>query len=94
MATYTQTKPGGPEVQATKPCIPEWARQVQDVLKESGAQPLASLARKVPDTSTNEVAMAVGWLAHAGAIQLSRREGLLMIALQELNDASGTQGTR
>lgn len=61
--------------------LPAWAEQVRMVLRESGAQPLANLARKVPDTTTNEVAMAIGWLAHAGDIRFSKREGLWMIEL-------------
>ncbi len=59
--------------------LPAWAEQVRMVLRESGAQPLAYLARKVPHTTTNEVAMAIGWLAHAGDIRFSRREELWMI---------------
>ncbi len=61
--------------------LPAWAELVRIVLRESGAQSLANLARKVPDTTTNEVAMAIGWLAHAGDIRFSKREGLWMIEL-------------
>ena len=61
--------------------LPALAERVRVVLKESGAQPLASLARKVPGTTTNEVAMAIGWLTHAGEIQFSKHNGLWLIDL-------------
>ena len=72
--------------------IAEWAKQVRDVLKDSGPEPLASLARGVPDATTNEVAMAVGWLAHAGEVRFNRRAGLWTIALQRVaqSDADAT----
>jgi hypothetical protein len=62
--------------------IPEWTRKVREVLKGSGPMSLASLARKITDATTNEVALAVGWLAHAGEIRLREREGLWEIDLK------------
>ena len=61
----------------------KWTGQVGAVLTESGPMPLANLARRITDASTNEVAMAVGWLAHAGAIRFARQGTLWEIALSE-----------
>jgi predicted transcriptional regulator len=62
--------------------IPVRARRVLEILAETGPLSLASLARQFDDASTNEVAMAVGWLAHAGEVCFRRRADLWMIVLQ------------
>jgi hypothetical protein len=62
--------------------VREWAKQVREVLDESGPMPLANVARRIGDATTNEVAMAVGWLAHAGEIRFSRRGALWEIGLR------------
>ena len=62
--------------------IRDWTAQVSDVLRSAGPLPLASLARAITGATTNEVAMAVGWLARAGEIHFNRREGLWTIELQ------------
>ncbi len=64
-------------------CILQWTGQVREVLGESGPMPLANLARRIDNATTNEVAMAVGWLARAGKIQFRRRGDLWEISLQE-----------
>ena len=61
----------------------EWTRQVRDVLDGAGPMFLASVARRIPDATTNEVAMAVGWLAHAGEIRFSKQGSIWAIDLQE-----------
>ncbi len=64
-------------------CILQWTGQVREVLGESGPMPLASLARRIDNATTNEVAMAVGWLARAGKIRFRRREEIWEISLQD-----------
>ena len=64
-------------------CLCELGRQVCDVLGDSGELPLAGLARKVPVATTNEVAMAVGWLAREGRLHFRRSGGVWEIRLQE-----------
>jgi hypothetical protein len=71
--------------------IPVWAGQVRNVLREAGPLPLASVARRLPDATTNEVAMAVGWLAHAGEVGFRRREGRWMIDLQRVRAPDATR---
>ena len=83
MGTQPQLRPDRPIERAMETNILEWTRRVRAVLTESGSMPLASLARRITDASTNEVAMAVGWLAHAGEIRFARRGALWEIALLE-----------
>jgi hypothetical protein len=80
MGPQTRTDSNEAEPQILDVSIPTWAGQVRDVLKESGPLPFASLARRVANISTNEVAMAVGWLVHAGEIRFTRRGTLWLIA--------------
>jgi len=63
--------------------VKEWARQICEAIKGSGAMSLANLARGIADASTNEVAMAVGWLAREGRISFKRRGGMWEIGLTE-----------
>jgi len=64
--------------------IKVWAEQICEAIKGSGAMPLANLARGIADASTNEVAMAVGWLARDGRISFRRRGGVWEIGLRAL----------
>jgi hypothetical protein len=82
METESQAESRQRESPAMDASLLEWTCQVRDVLKGSGPMPLASVARRITDATTNEVAMAVGWLAHAGEIRFSRRRGLWEIGLQ------------
>lgn len=63
--------------------ILQWTGQVREVLGESGPMPLANLARRIDNATTNEVAMAVGWLARAGKIRFRKRAELWEISLQD-----------
>lgn len=59
------------------------SRQVRNVIEEMGPLPLANVARRIRDATTNEVAMAVGWLAHADEIRFRRHEEMWVIELKE-----------
>ena len=83
MGSQTQLDGDGQEKPGMEACIREWADQVNDVLGATGPMSLAGLARRINDASTNEVAMAVGWLARAGKIRFKRREELWEISLQD-----------
>jgi hypothetical protein len=63
-------------------CILEWAALVRAALEGADPMPLASVARRIPHATTNEVAMALGWLAHEGTIWFRRRGSLWEIGLQ------------
>jgi hypothetical protein len=82
MGTQLQFEPEQRGKPAMNDCIPAWAKQVREVLGQSGPMPLANVARRIADATTNEVAMAVGWLAHAGEIRFRRRGALWEIQLQ------------
>ncbi|MBT7067733.1 MAG: winged helix-turn-helix domain-containing protein [Verrucomicrobia bacterium] len=63
-------------------CLDEWARQVCDALADAGPMGLACLARRIKGVSTNEIAMAIGWLAHEGRVQFREQEGMWEVAIR------------
>lgn len=84
------------EITVNEPCkagnmetsILEWSCQIRDVLKGAAPMPLANVARRITNATTNEVAMALGWLAHEGKVQFRRQNGRWEISLQESRGVS------
>ena len=83
MGTQPQEELDRQEIKDMESCILQWTGRVREVLDESGPMSLAKLARRIDSATTNEVAMAVGWLARAGKIRFRRREDLWEISLQD-----------
>lgn len=66
--------------------LAKWAEQVCEALSECGDMPLANLARAIPNATTNEVAMAVGWLARDGRVGFKQGKGIWEIYLRKPPD--------
>lgn len=103
MESYSQSPSETGAQPAIDACILGWVEEVCKALEGSGSMPLANVARRIPDATTNEVAIAIGWLAREGRIQFGRREGIWEISLRErlpvegaanTGEASRTQGTQ
>ena len=76
-------RPVQPGSDTTGACIGEWAAEVRDILRKGGGgMSLADVARRVHTATTNEVAMAIGWLAHAGEVRFVRQGNGRGIALR------------
>lgn len=82
MGTQSQSEPARRAELDLDVGISERAEEVRNVLKGASPMPLAGIARRITDATTNEVAMAVGWLAHAGEIQFRKHGNLLEINLK------------
>ncbi len=83
MGSQSQEELDRQEKMDMESCILQWTGQVREVLGESGPMSLANLARRIDNATTNEVAMAVGWLARAGKIRFKKRGELWEISLQD-----------
>jgi len=93
MGTQKESEANRREKGPVDTCLPEWTRRVRAVLEGAGPMPLASVARRITDATTNEVAMAVGWLAHAGEIRFSSRGEFWDIELAARSSEEATDET-
>jgi hypothetical protein len=83
MESYSQSPSGTGVPLMIDASILGWAEEVCKALEGSGPIPLANLARRIPDATTNEVAIAIGWLAREGRIRFGCREGIWEMSLRE-----------
>lgn len=63
-------------------CLDECVRQVCYALEDSSPMSLACLARRIRGVTTNEIAMAIGWLAHEGRVQFREQEGMWEVSIR------------
>lgn len=61
--------------------LDEWSKLVCSALEDAGSMSLASVARRISGITTNEVAMAIGWLSCEGRVQFRDNGGVWTVGL-------------